>query len=46
MMAEGDGDELQQFVDEVCETTFGNVTGVTVEKSKPTGEFQGFEILG
>ena len=44
MIAEGDAAELQNFVSEVCENTFGNVTDMQVEKGPPTGEFRGFEI--
>ena len=44
MIAEGNADELQKFVNEVCENTFGDVTDLSVEKGPATGEFRGFEI--
>jgi len=44
MVVEGEPVELQQFVDEVCQSTNGDVTKHTVEKSLSTGEFREFEI--
>lgn len=44
MVIEGDSGELQKYVDEVRESTYGNVTDVQIERAEPTGEFPSFEI--
>lgn len=44
LVAEGTHDELSRFVAAIEEAMRGHITEKRVERSLPTGEFDGFEI--
>ncbi len=44
LVAEGTHDELSRFVSAIEDAMRGQITEKRVERSRPTGEFDGFEI--
>ena len=45
MVLEGDPGTIEQFIHEVCESTYGSVTSIEKVERTWTGEFSGFEIV-
>ena len=45
MVLEGEADTINQFIGEVCESTYGNVTETEIFRHPATGEFSGFDVV-
>jgi acylphosphatase len=43
-VVEGEGDEVQQFIEAICDAKRANIESVEVNDSLATGEFRGFVI--
>ena len=45
MVAEGEAATIERFIQQVCESTHGNVKETEISRFPPTGQFSGFEIV-
>ena len=45
MVVEGEPATIESFIQQICESTHGQVTETEISRMPPTGRFSGFEIV-